>query len=63
MAGIHLVISFISVFMFGIPQLILAFFFNKFYTLRLIEDGYEFDDEEQLVKTASTILNIAQPTV
>lgn len=62
MAGIHLVISFISVFMFGIPQLVLAFFFNKFYTLRLIEDGYEFDDEEQLVKTASTILNIAQPT-
>ena len=62
MAGIHLVISFISVFMFGIPQLVLAFFFNKFYTLRLIEDGYEFDDDEQLVKTASTILNIAQPT-
>lgn len=63
MAGIHLVISCISVFMFGIPQLVLAFFFNKFYTLRLIEDGYEFDDDEQLVKTACTILNVAQPGV
>jgi len=59
MAGIHLVISIISVFMFGIPQIILAFFFNKFYTLRLIEDGYEFDDEPQLIKTACTILNIS----
>lgn len=49
--------------MFGIPQLVLAFFFNKFYTLRLIEDGYEFDDDEQLVKTACTILNVAQPGV
>lgn len=63
MAGIHLVISLVSVFMFGIPQIILAFFFNKFYTLRLIEDGYEFDDNEQLVKTACTILNVAQPGV
>ena len=63
MAGIHLVISLVSVFMFGIPQIVLAFFFNKFYTLRLIEDGYEFDDDERLVKTACTILNVAQPGV
>lgn len=61
MAGIHLVISFISVFMFGIPQIILAFFFNKFYTLRLIEDGYEFDDSPELIRTACTVLNVSQP--
>lgn len=59
LAGIHLVVGIVSAFMLGIPQIILAFFFNKFYTLRLIEDGYEFDDDPQLVATASKILNIA----
>ena len=59
MAGIHLVVSIVSVFAFGIPQIVLAFFFNKFYTLRLIEDGYDFDDKPELVATACRVLNIA----
>lgn len=61
MAGIHFVIGIASGLMLGIPQIILAFFFNKFYTLRLIEDGYEFDDEENLVQTARGLLGIVKP--
>jgi hypothetical protein len=33
-------------------------FFNKYYTLNLIESGYEFDDEEELVKRAKTVLGV-----
>jgi hypothetical protein len=33
-----------------IVQPLLAFTFNKWYTRRLIEEGYYFDDEVELVK-------------
>jgi len=37
----------ISYFTLGILQLIIAFSFNKNYTIRLIEEGYEFADSEE----------------
>jgi len=61
MAGIHFIIYLFNWVSFGILGIILAFFFNKFYTLRLIEDGYEFDDDESLVQTARSILGIVKP--
>ena len=39
-------------------QILFAFFFNKFYTLRLIEDGYRFDDDPEHVDVAKQILGI-----
>jgi len=42
----------ITAFLFGL-------FFNKFYTLRLIEEGYRFtDSDEELVARAKTILGV-----
>ena len=61
MAGIHFVISLISFLTIWLPTIILAFFFNKFYTIRLLEDGYIFDDDPALVKTACTVLNVLPP--
>lgn len=61
LAGIHFLVSLANLFTWGIVGLVMAFFFNKFYTLRLIEDGYDFDDDESLVKTARGILGIVKP--
>ena len=59
MAGIHFLIAIVSAFTLGIPQLILAFMFNKFYTLRLLEDGYTFSDpDEALVQRAKRTLGL-----
>lgn len=61
LAGIHFLISLINLFTWGIVGIIMAFFFNKFYTLRLVEDGYVFDDSAELVATARGLLGIVQP--
>jgi hypothetical protein len=39
-------------------QLILAFKFNKWYTIDLIENGYIFDDNPELVQRAKTVINV-----
>lgn len=59
MTAIHFLIYLVNWMTFGILGVIMAFMFNKFYTLRLIEDGYEFDDSEELVKRARNVLGIA----
>lgn len=42
-----------------ITSLLFGLFFNKFYTLRLIENGYDFTDADQdLVNRARTVLGI-----
>ena len=41
-----------------LTALLFGLFFNKFYTLQLIEDGYIFDDDLDLVKRAKTILGV-----
>lgn len=59
MTGIHFLIGILSIFTFGIPQLIIAFFFNKFYTVRLVEDGFIFSDpDEELVQRAKRTLGL-----
>jgi hypothetical protein len=59
MAGIHFLIAIASFFSFGMLQIILSFFFNKFYTTRLLEDGFEFNDDAELVRSACRVLNVS----
>ena len=63
MAGIHFLIGVISYFTLGILQLIIAFSFNKNYTLRLIEEGYEFADSEETNAEARLKIGIQAPLV
>jgi|SRR6476646_8979123 xanthine/uracil permease len=49
-------------FTFGIATLIWAFVYNKNYTNKLIEQGYEFADAAPLVARARAKLGIAEPT-
>ena len=52
--------------MFTLPlwmltALMFGLFFNKFYTLRLIEEGYRFtDSDEELVARAKLILGVSK---
>lgn len=59
MAGIHFLIAILSYVTLGIPQIILSFMFNKFYTLRLLEDGYIFADTPENNQTAARVLNVS----
>ncbi len=44
-----------------LTALLFGLFFNKFYTLRLIEEGYDFNDPDtELVHRAKTVLGISQ---
>ncbi len=44
-----------------ITSVVFGLFFNKFYTLRLIEEGYDFTDtDEDLVKRAKMVLGISK---
>lgn len=59
--GIHFLIWLFGVitFTWWIVQIVLSFFFNKFYTLRLIEEGYVFNDADaDLVKRAKSTLGV-----
>jgi hypothetical protein len=49
-------------FTFGLAGLIWAFIYNKTYTTKLIEQGYEFADSPTLVNEARAKLGIATPT-
>lgn len=52
--------------MFTLPlwmptALLFGLFFNKFYTLRLIEEGYRFtDSDEELVARAKIVLGVVK---
>ncbi len=41
-----------------LTALLFGLFFNKYYTLRLIEEGYEFNDDAELVKRAKIVLGV-----
>lgn len=43
----------------AIAMAVWAFFYNKHYTKRLIEDGYVFDDDEAAVAAARQALKVA----
>jgi len=54
----HFLIFVFSGPLFLLVQIILAFKFNRWYTLSLIEDGYIFDDDHELVKRAKSVLKV-----
>jgi len=44
-----------------LTSLLFGLFFNKYYTLRLIEQGYDFTDpDEDLVNRAKTVLGVSK---
>jgi hypothetical protein len=44
-----------------ITAVVFGIFFNKFYTLRLIEEGYRFSDSDtELIARAKTVLGMKQ---
>lgn len=45
-----------------LPWLIWAFMYNRFYTCRLLERGYVFDDAPETVEKARQVLKIKTPT-
>jgi len=56
-----LILLIANVFTVGIGGMIFAFFYDKSYTLGLIERGYEFADNETTVELACGKLGIALP--
>ena len=60
MALYHFIIWFFSAafMILFFVQPLLAFYFNKFYTRSLIEEGYYFDDEVELVKFAKQEIGV-----
>ncbi len=61
--GILLTMLILGSFTFGILSIIInlvwAFKFNKHYTIKLLEKGYEFSGEENEIINAKTALGIA----
>ena len=59
MFGLHFLLALVSIYTLGIPQIIMAFFFNKLYTIDLIERGYTFvENDEAKILAACAALNI-----
>ena len=61
--GGFFVLGILGIFTFGIgaavAMLVWAFFYNKYYTRRLLEQGYEFADEDVNVRQARLSLGVA----
>lgn len=43
----------------GVAGFIWAFFYNKYYTLKLVENGYQFLGDQQQILSAKAALSIA----
>lgn len=56
-AVLHLVIT---LFTFGLWQLIIAFLYNRQYMTRMLEKGYVLKDTEELMSRARIALGIAK---
>ena len=56
-ALLHLAITVVT---FGIWQVIIAFLYNKQYMTRMIEKGYELNDDESVMNAARLKLGIAK---
>lgn len=54
--GIALIVA--GIFTFGVSGLVAAFVYNKYYTTKLIESGYEFVDTPAKVAIAEQKLGI-----
>ena len=53
-----LVLIILNFFVFWIPGIIAAFVYNKHYTTKLLESGYEFCDSEENNQLAKSMLGI-----
>lgn len=64
LTGIHFLLYIVNwMFTFGLLGIVLSFFFNKFYTLRLIEEGYDFvEPDSEQAKIARVVLGIVRPS-
>ena len=61
LALVCLVIHVLTLPFWVITAVVFGLFFNKYYTLKLIEEGYTFSDsDDELVNRAKTILGIAK---
>jgi hypothetical protein len=58
---IGLVIIVLNIFTFGVAGLIWAFFYNKSYTTKLVEKGYQLADSEGVNAFARAKLGITEP--
>jgi hypothetical protein len=54
-----LLVTVLNIFTLGVAGLVWAFFYNKKFTLKLIERGYQFADDENKVSLARASLGIA----
>jgi hypothetical protein len=58
-AALHLLFTVVT---FGLWQLILSFLYNKQYMTRMLEKGYELNDDENTMSAARLKLGIAKKT-
>lgn len=58
--GMGLLLLVLVFFTGGISNLIACFLYNKHYTMRLVEKGYQFADSEALNALARSKLGVAQ---
>lgn len=54
----HLLLSVVGWFTLNIPQLVMAFLYNKQYTVRLITDGFRFADADVVNEKAARELDV-----
>jgi hypothetical protein len=61
MSLVCLVFNMFTLPLWMLTALLFGLFFNKYYTLKLIEEGYRFtDSDEELVARAKTILGVSK---
>lgn len=56
-AALHVLFSIVT---FGLWQLIVSFFYNKQYMIRMLEKGYILNDTEYVMSEARTSIGIAK---
>jgi hypothetical protein len=64
--GAFIVLLALGIFTVGIGaaivQILFAFFYNKYYTSKLLEGGYEFNDTDEVVAAAKEALGVSKAT-
>lgn len=60
--GIAILHLIVTIFTFGLWQLIVAFLYNRQYMTRMLEKGYQLSDTEAAMTQARISLGIAAPS-
>jgi len=62
--GVFVMVMILGVISFGIgafiAMIVWSFLYNKYYTRKLIEKGYQFDESPELNKTAEQFVGVAK---